>query len=82
VFTEKLDDIGARLEHTPRKSLKRLVQEIGVSGSGARTATQLLKLGSYKTTVTHALQPRYPASSVHLSVAFYSLSSNVKTIRN
>jgi hypothetical protein len=28
------------------------------------------------------LQPRYPASSVHLSVAFYSLSSNVKTIRN
>jgi hypothetical protein len=24
---EKLDDIGARLEHTPRKSLKRLPQE-------------------------------------------------------
>jgi hypothetical protein len=28
---EKLDDKGAKLEHTPRKSLKRLVQETGVS---------------------------------------------------
>jgi hypothetical protein len=28
---EKLDDIGARLERTPRKSLKRLAQETGVS---------------------------------------------------
>jgi hypothetical protein len=28
VFTEeKLDDMGARLQHTPRKSLKRLAQE-------------------------------------------------------
>jgi hypothetical protein len=27
VFTEKLDDIVARFEHTPRKSLKRLAQE-------------------------------------------------------
>jgi hypothetical protein len=26
---EKLDDIGTRLEHTPRKSLKRLAQETG-----------------------------------------------------
>jgi transposase len=36
---EKLDDIGARLEHTPRKSLKRLAQETGVSKSSARTTT-------------------------------------------
>jgi hypothetical protein len=28
---EKLDDIGARLEHTFRNLLKRLVQETGVS---------------------------------------------------
>jgi hypothetical protein len=40
---EKLHDIWARLEHTPRKSMKRLAQEIGVSKSSARTATQLLK---------------------------------------
>jgi hypothetical protein len=31
VLTEgKLDDIGASLEHMPRKSLKHLAQEIGV----------------------------------------------------
>jgi hypothetical protein len=47
VLTEdKLNDIGARLEHTHRKSLKRVVQETGVSTSSARTATQLLKPSS------------------------------------
>jgi hypothetical protein len=43
---EKLHDIGARLEHTHRKSLKRLAQETGVSKASARTATQLLKPSS------------------------------------
>jgi hypothetical protein len=62
---EKQDDVGTRLEHTPRKSLKRLAQETGVSKSRARTATQLLKLRPYKTTVLHALQSRPPASRVH-----------------
>jgi transposase len=46
LYEEKLDDIGARLEHTPRKSLKRLAQETGVPKSCARTATQLLKRSS------------------------------------
>jgi hypothetical protein len=46
LFTEKLDDIGARLEHTPRKSWKRLAQETEVSMSSTRTATQLLKSSS------------------------------------
>jgi hypothetical protein len=54
VITEKFDDIGARITHTPRKSLKRLSQETGVSKSSARMATQLLKLRPYKTTVIHA----------------------------
>jgi hypothetical protein len=55
VFTEeKLDDIWARLEHAPRKSLKCLAQETGVSKSSARMATQLLKLRPYKTKVIHA----------------------------
>jgi hypothetical protein len=62
---EKLDDIGTRLEHTPRKSLKRLAQEANVSNSSARRATQLLKLRPYKTTLIHALQSRDPASRVH-----------------
>jgi hypothetical protein len=55
VLTEdKFNDTGARLEHTPRKSLKRLAQETGVSNSNARTTTQLLRLRPYKTTVIHA----------------------------
>jgi hypothetical protein len=55
VFTEeKLDDTGARVEHTPRKSLKRLAQETRVSKSSARSSTRLLKLRPYKTTVIHA----------------------------
>jgi hypothetical protein len=62
---EKLDATGATLEHTPRKSLNRLAQETGVSKFGARTATQLLKLRSYKTTVIHAFQLRDPPSRVH-----------------
>jgi hypothetical protein len=41
---EQLDALGARLKHTPRKSLRCLAQETGVSQSFARTATQLLKL--------------------------------------
>jgi hypothetical protein len=51
---EKLDDTGTRLEHTPRKSLKRLAQETGVSKSSARRATQLLELRTHKKTVVHA----------------------------
>jgi hypothetical protein len=51
---EKLDDIGARFEHTPRKSLKHLAQKTGMSKSSARRATQLLKLRPYKTTVIQA----------------------------
>jgi hypothetical protein len=79
---EKLDDIGARLEPTFRKSLKRLGQETGVSKSSARRATQLLKLRSYKTTAILALQPGHPASRVHFAVGFYSPSSKVRSIRN
>jgi CRISPR/Cas system-associated endoribonuclease Cas2 len=55
VLTEKLDEIRAWLEHTPRKSLKRLTQGTGVSNSSGTRATQLLKLRPYKTTVIHAL---------------------------
>jgi transposase len=66
VLTEgKLEDIGARLEHAPRKSLKHLAQEAGKSMSSARLSTQYLKPRSYKTTVIHGLQPRDEASRVH-----------------
>jgi hypothetical protein len=53
MFTEMLDDTGARLKHTPRKLLKCLTHETEVSKSSAITATQLLKLRPYKTTVIH-----------------------------
>jgi hypothetical protein len=62
LIEEKLGDVGARLEHTPRKSLKHLAQETGVSKCSARRTTQLLKLRPYKTTVIHALQACDPAS--------------------
>jgi hypothetical protein len=66
VLTEgKLDDIGARLEHTPGKSLKQLAQETGVSKSSGRSTTQLLKYIPYKTTVIHSLEPCNPAIRVH-----------------
>jgi hypothetical protein len=55
---EKLDDIGARLENSPRKSLKRLAQEAGVSKSSARNATKLLILKPYKcTNCNHVIPP-------------------------
>jgi hypothetical protein len=52
---EKLDDIRARSEHTPRKSLKRLAQETGESKSSARRATQFLKFRVYKKNSTQSL---------------------------
>jgi hypothetical protein len=59
---EKLDDIGARLEHAHRKPLKCLAQETGVSKSSSTMVTQLLKLRPCK---MHALQPHDPVNRVH-----------------
>jgi hypothetical protein len=55
LIKEKPVDTGARLEHTPKKSLKCLPQDSGVSKSSTRSATQLLKLRPYRTAVIHAL---------------------------
>jgi hypothetical protein len=62
---EKLNDIGARPEHTPRKSLKHLAPETRVPKSSARMATKFLKFRPYKTTVIQALQLHNPPSRVH-----------------
>jgi hypothetical protein len=51
LIEEKLNDTGARLDRTPRKSLKRLSQETGLSKFNASMAPQLLKPN--KTTVIH-----------------------------
>jgi hypothetical protein len=77
VLTEENIDVGARLEHTPRKSLKHLAEETGVSTSSARRAIQWLKLRHYKTTVIHTLQMHDPASRIH----FFQLVSTVSCCR-
>jgi hypothetical protein len=70
---EKLDDIGARREHTPRKSLKRLAQETGVSKPSARTATQLLKFRLYKRTVIHAHSRAIQLAGFIFVAGFYTV---------
>lgn len=62
---EKLDEIGQKLEQSPRKSLSRLSQETGVSQFSAWKATKLLKLKPYKITVVQELQPRDNVSRVN-----------------
>jgi hypothetical protein len=76
------DDIGARLEHTPRKSRQRLAQETGVLKSIARRATQLLKLRPYKTTVIQPCSRAIQLAGFIFSAGFYSLSSKVRSICN
>jgi hypothetical protein len=56
--------------------VKRLAQEIGASKSSAKTATQLLQLIPYKTTVIHALQLHDPPSKAQFCSWF--LQSAVK----
>jgi hypothetical protein len=50
---EDIRDIEARLQISPRKSLRRLAQETGVSLGSAFTATKLIKYRPYKVTVVH-----------------------------
>jgi biotin operon repressor len=63
---EKLDEIGARLEHTSQKSLRCLAQQTGISKSSVAKAMKLLKLQLYKVTVVHALQLHDPAGGINL----------------
>jgi len=51
-------EIGVMLEHSPWIYLRCLAQETDVSKLSAWTATKLLKLKPFKTTVVHELQPR------------------------
>ena len=48
LIEERLDEIGASLEHTPTKSIPKLAQQVGISESSAHRATKLLKLKPYK----------------------------------
>jgi hypothetical protein len=64
LIEKKLGEIGARLEHTPLKSLSRLSQETGISKSSAAKSIKLLKIRPCKLIVIHALKPRDPASRI------------------
>jgi hypothetical protein len=54
---EKVRDIEARQQISPRNSLRCLAQETGVSQGSAFTATKLIKFRPYKITVVHELKP-------------------------
>jgi hypothetical protein len=77
--------MGARLEHTARKSLKRVGQGTGVSECSARRAIQLLKLivRPHKRTVMHArLADVFLLTGFIFAVGFCSLLSKVRSICN
>jgi hypothetical protein len=54
---QKLEDIRARLEISPRKSLRRLSQETDVSVGSASKATKLIKFRPHRVRVVHAFKP-------------------------
>jgi hypothetical protein len=54
---EKVDDIGLRLENPPKKSLRRLALQSGVSVCSAWTANKLLHIQQYKITVLPEIKP-------------------------
>ncbi|PSN54401.1 hypothetical protein C0J52_21885 [Blattella germanica] len=76
---EKLDEIAFRLEISPRKSLRRLAQEVGVSKTSVQHATKLLKLKPYKTRVVHQLLPADDAVPGHMAFSLFALKYVDKT---
>ncbi|KAJ4451314.1 hypothetical protein ANN_02775 [Periplaneta americana] len=83
---EKLDEVGARLEHSPRKSLRRLTQEFNISKTSAFVATKLLELQPYRLTVVHALQPKDPnrhfQSTIYAENKLWSQSMFYSKVKN
>jgi hypothetical protein len=79
---EKSDYIGARLEHTPRKSLKRLAQEIGMSKSSARAATERSRFETF--TIPYGICSRKSRNElgflVNLSVHAYQYAVQLNII--
>jgi hypothetical protein len=60
VLTKKtIDEIGARLEHSPRKSLARSAQQAQVSKTTAWRATENLHLQLYKITQVQVIEGDY-----------------------
>jgi hypothetical protein len=53
---EMLDDIRARLEHSPHKSLARSAKQVHVMRTTVWRATKRLNLWPYKITKVHAIE--------------------------
>jgi hypothetical protein len=83
VLAEKLDDTEARLEHTPRKSLKRLaLKRLECQILVQKTATQLLKLKPYKRKQVMPCSRAIQLAGFIFAVGFYNLSSKERSICN
>jgi hypothetical protein len=52
---ENMDEVGARLKTCSRKSLSQIAEQTDISAPSAPSATKLLRLHQYKTTVVHKL---------------------------
>ena len=73
VLTEEtLHEIGASLQRTPRKSIPKLTQQVGISEFSVHRATKLLKLKLYKCTSVHSLKQGHPVSRMHYCEWFHS----------
>jgi len=65
-----LDEVIARLEHTPQKSD---TSHRGLWFQDTQTGTQFMKLKPFKATVVHELQPCDPTDRVNNVSGFFSL---------
>ena len=64
--------MGSSLERTLTKTITKLAQEVGISGSSAHRATKLLKLKPYKCTSVQCLKQGEPVSRMHYCEWFHS----------
>jgi transposase len=57
---DSLEDIRASLLQSPRKSLRKLSQQTGMTCGSVQRATQRLKLHPYQVQICHELQEQQP----------------------
>ncbi|KAJ4439784.1 hypothetical protein ANN_07912 [Periplaneta americana] len=76
---ENLDEVGARLEHSPRKSLRRLAQEVNISKMSAFVATKILKLKPYRSVPNGDVDPLL---TFFTDEAWFHLHGHISTQNN
>ncbi|PSN37379.1 hypothetical protein C0J52_19650 [Blattella germanica] len=78
---ERLNDIGARLQVSPRKSLTRFAAQCGISRSTVHVATKLLKFKPYKIK-PGGLDPESEEHEAYLSKFREIVSAKLQTLIN